>query len=157
MKLWVTDLDNTLCNTDVLEGDENRIGELALFPDVLKVFKALIAQGIPIIVLTKGDFVYQRSKIHQLGLTEVIEELFVAESDAQKPILFKKILEQYDTLVEEVVMIGDRRDSEVAVGVEFGAQTIWFKHGKYNEEGGAPENVHVVENYEEVLELIPEL
>lgn len=157
MKLWVTDLDNTLCNTDVLEGDENRIGELELFPNAAKVFKVLIAQGIPIVVLTKGDFVYQRSKIHQLGLTEVIDDIYVAGSDAEKAVLFKKILEKYKTPIEEVVMIGDRRDSEVAIGKEFGAQTIWFKHGKYNEEGDSPENVHVVENYEEVLELVPEL
>tara|TARA_B100000745_G_scaffold173853_1_gene113924 strand:- start:3638 stop:4111 length:474 start_codon:yes stop_codon:yes gene_type:complete len=157
MKLWVTDLDNTLCDTDVLEGDENKIGELELFPDAAKVFKVLVAQSIPIVVLTKGDFVYQRSKIHQIGLTEVIDNMYVAESNAEKVIYFKKILEEYGTSVEEVVMIGDRRDSEVALGKEFGAKTIWFRHGKYNEEGEAPEGVHVVESYEEVLELIPEL
>ena len=157
MKLWVTDLDNTLGSTGILEGDENRIGELSLFPDVLNVFKVLIAQGIPIVVLTKGDFVYQRSKIHQLGLTEVIDNIYVAENDEGKSSLFQKILDEHDIPVEEVVMIGDGRDSEVAIGKKFGAQTIWFKYGKYNKDSEAPEGVRVVENYKEILEMLSEL
>lgn len=157
MKLWITDLDNTLCNTDILEGDANRIGELTLFPDVLKVFKVLIAQGVPIVVLTRGDFVYQRSKIHQLGLTEVIEDIYVASSVEEKKVLFKKIREEYSLSPKEVVMIGDRVDSEVKIGIEEGAQTIWFKHGKYTEGVEAPEGVHVVSDYSEVLELLSEL
>ena len=157
MKLWVTDLDNTLCDTDVLEGDESRIGELALFPDVVNVFKVLVAQEIPIVVLTSGDFVYQRSKVHQLGLTEVIDNIYVAGIGEDKSVLFKKILEEYNVAAEEVVVIGDRRDSEVRVGVEFGAQTIWYKHGKYNTDGKGPDGVHVVHSHKEILELLPEL
>lgn len=157
MKLWVTDLDNTLCDTDVIQLDTSRIGELKLFPNVLKVFKVLIAQEIPIVVLTKGDFVYQRSKIYQLGLTEVIDDIYVDQTMKEKPALFKKILEKYQVSPEDVVMIGDRRDDEIVIGKESGAQTIWYKHGKYNVGGDAPEGVHVVKNYEEILELIPEL
>lgn len=157
MRLWVTDLDNTLCNTDALEGDVSRISELTLFPDAAKLFKVLVAQGVPIAVLTKGDFVYQRSKMHQLGLTDIIDRLYCAETDAQKPILFKQILEDYSLPPEEVVMIGDRRDSEVAVGKEFGATTLWFTHGKYNQEGSEPEGVHKVTCYQDVLELLPNL
>ncbi|XKT75166.1 MAG: HAD family hydrolase [Patescibacteria group bacterium UBA2103] len=157
MKLWVTDLDNTLCDTDVLENDTSRIGELVLFDDVAKLFKVLVAQGVPIVVLTKGDFVYQRSKIHQLGLTDVIDEMYVASSDAEKAILFKKILEVYEVAPEDVVMIGDRRDAEVAIGREFGAKTIWYKHGKYNESGDVPEGVLVAENYKDILELVTDL
>jgi len=157
MKLWITDLDNTLCNTDLLEGDVSRIGELSLFPDVLKVFRVLIAQGIPIVILTTGDFVYQRSKIHQLGLTEVIEDIYVASSIEEKRDLFKKILEEYKMSPEDVVMIGDRVDGEVKIGVEEGARTVWFKHGKYIEGAGEPEKARVVNNYAEVLELLPEL
>lgn len=157
MKLWVTDLDNTLCDTDVLQSDMSRIGELSLFPDVLKMFKILIAQEIPIVVLTMGDFVYQRSKIHQLGLTEVVDNVYVASNLEEKRELFKKILEEYKTPAHEVVMIGDRRGSEVLIGKEAGAVTIWFKHGKYNLEGDAPEGVHTVESYKDVLELIPDL
>jgi FMN phosphatase YigB (HAD superfamily) len=157
MRLWITDLDNTLCDTDVLELDVTRIGELQLLPDVLSVFKVLIAQEIPIVVLTTGDFVYQRSKIHQLGLTDVVDSIYVAGVPEEKKVLFEKILAEYSTLPEDVVVIGDRRDSEVLIGKEAGASTIWFKHGKYNTEGGAPEGVHAVESHKEVLELIPEL
>lgn len=157
MKLWITDLDNTLCNTDVLQGDPGRIGELKVFPEVLNVFKVLIAQEIPIVVLSTGNFVYQRSKIHQLGLTDVVDNIYVANAVEGKKELFEKILIEYDVSPEEVVMIGDRRDGEVLVGVEAGAPTIWFKYGKYNTEGDAPEGAHTVESYKEVLELIPEL
>jgi len=157
MKLWITDLDNTLCDTDVLEYDESRIGELKLFPDVLSVFKVLIAQEIPIVVLTMGDFVYQRSEIHQLGLTDVVDSIYVAGAPEEKKELFEKILTEYSVSPDEVVVIGDRRDSEVLIGKEAGASTIWFKHGKYNEDGDAPEGVHTVESHKEVLELIPEL
>ena len=157
MRLWVTDLDNTLCDTDVLEDDSSRIGELALFENASKVFKALVAQGVPIVVLTKGDFVYQRSKIHQLGLTEVIDELFVADTDAQKAILFKQILDMYKLPPEEIVMIGDRRDSEVAIGKEFGVKTIWFAHGKYNKDQKAPEGVYTAHTYQDILKILSEL
>jgi FMN phosphatase YigB (HAD superfamily) len=157
IKLWITDLDNTLCDTDVLEGDVSRIGELTLFPDVLKVFRVLVAQDIPIVVLTTGDFVYQRSKIHQLGLTKVVDEVFVAGGDVSKEELFEKILEQYGVTPEEVVMIGDRRDHEVALGIRRGVQTIWFKYGKYNVDGDVPRGVHVAENHVDVLELLSEL
>lgn len=157
MKLWVTDLDNTLCSTDVLQGDPSRIGELQLFPDVLSVFKVLIAQEIPIVVLTTGDFVYQRSKVHQLGLTDVVDSVYVASDPAEKRELLKKILAEYSVLPEETVVIGDRRDSEVSAGKEIGASTIWFKHGKYNVDGDAPEGVFEAVDYQEVLGLIPEL
>jgi len=157
MKLWITDLDNTLSDTDVLRDDPGHIGKLKLFPDVVNVFKVLIAQEIPIVVLSSGDFVYQRSKIHQLGLTDVVDNVYVANAVEGKKELFEKILVEYGVSPEEVVMIGDRRDGEVLVGSEAGASTIWFKHGKYNTEGDAPEGVHTVENYKEVLELIPEL
>lgn len=157
MKLWVTDLDNTLCDTDILQLDESRIGELTLFPGVVNVFKVLVAQEIPIVVLTSGDFVYQRSKVHQLGLTEVVDNIYVAGVGEDKSVLFKKILEEYNVAPEDVVMIGDRRDSEVRVGKEFGAQTVWYKHGKYNVDGDVPTGVHVVHSHKEVLEILSEL
>lgn len=160
MKLWVTDLDNTLCNTDALKSDMSRLHELSLFDGVENLFKALREKNVPIVILSKGDpgymgdAVYQKSKITHLGLVDKIDDVFIAESDAQKALLFKKILSKYAVEPEEVVMIGDRRDSEVSIGREFGAKTIWFTFGKYNQDNEAPEGVHVAHTYKDVLELL---
>ncbi len=97
---------------------------LPLFPDVdelvrLPQRKILVTTGVPSV---------QSQKIAALGIGAWLHAVYVDDALAQprrgKKAMFQDILTQEGLSAEEVVVVGDNLDSEIAAGAQLGMRTV---------------------------------
>ncbi len=97
---------------------------LPLFPDVVD----LIHLSQRKILVTTGVRSVQAQKIDALGLRAWLEAVYVDDALAVprrgKKALFRAILDERCLAPEEVVVVGDSLESEVAAGAELGMRTV---------------------------------
>ena len=69
--------------------------------------------------MTSGFTKLQLSKIEQLGIKNDFKEFFIVDPinfDLTKKDVFNKIIEQYDFVAKEVLVVGDDINSEIKAG-----------------------------------------
>ncbi|MHB1192138.1 MAG: HAD family hydrolase [Longimicrobiales bacterium] len=99
-------------------------GHLPLFPDVAELVrlpqrKILVTTGVPAV---------QFQKIASLGIGAWLDAVHVDDALAEprrgKKAVFGAILEADGLSAEEVVVVGDNLDSEIAAGAQLGMRTV---------------------------------
>jgi len=87
-------------------------------------------------LVTTGFKTMQFSKIRQLGITGDFKEIHVVNPvETSKKEVFADILKRYDYKPEEVLVVGDDPESEIAAAKALGIPTVLYD--KYNEQDAA--------------------
>ncbi len=156
VRLVIFDLDDTLYDRwGQLDETYRNLPNITLFPDALQVLNAI---KVPKVLISKGEPGIQQQKVDVLGIRPYFEEICVCASPEEKQALFKRLMDNYHiTDPKDIVVIGDRLDSEIRAGKMLGFTTIRLLHGKYKDL--KPKDAFEVPDYtiktlREVLEII---
>jgi putative hydrolase of the HAD superfamily len=78
--------------------------------------------------VTSGFRKLQESKINLLGLNKLLDKIYVDALDAPNRIgkkgLFELIMREENFSADEVLIVGDNSDSEIAAGNQLGMRTV---------------------------------
>jgi putative hydrolase of the HAD superfamily len=78
-------------------------------------------------LVTTGFTTMQQSKVEKMGLKEDFKEIFIVDpeiSQKTKKDVFAEIIAKYKYLPEEILVVGDDPESEIAAGKELGLETF---------------------------------
>jgi FMN phosphatase YigB (HAD superfamily) len=140
-KVVIFDLDDTLFDTTgQLDPTYKNIENVTLFPGVDDGLK-ILRQKFVIYLTTAGSQEIQNKKIKVLGVRKYFDEVFVVESKEEKLVNFELIKSRHDSLeAGDIIVVGDRLDSEIMFGNMLGFKTIRVKQGRRKDEGPKFEN-----------------
>lgn len=108
-------------------------GHIDVFPFTKMLLDLCVQRKIPIAVLTNGESVCQRRKIHSLRLERWFapERIFVSEEiGSRKPEVgaFLFVEKQLHFAPEDTWYVGDSYEADMPGAKEAGWHTIWFNH-----------------------------
>lgn len=146
-KVVIIDLDDTLFDTTgQLDPTYKNIENITLFPGVDDGLKALREKFV-IYLTTTGNQEIQNKKIGVLGVRKYFDEVFVVESKEEKLVNFEFIKNKHSVLeADDIIVVGDRLDSEILFGNMLGFKTIRVKQGRRKE--NRPESEKDVPTFE---------
>lgn len=138
------------------EFSTKRNDRLGLFPDAIETLEELCRRGVRLALLTNGDSEGQNYKIVKFNLSSYFERIFIeGEIGFGKPDqrVYRLALESMKLAPQEVWMVGDNLEWDVAGPQELGIYGIWNDHRKK----GLPDSCEVVpdriiHNISELLE-----
>ncbi|GAB2967365.1 HAD family hydrolase [Hymenobacter coalescens] len=91
-------------------------------PDVPEVLAVLREQGLPLLLLTKGDLFDQESKLARSGLGHYFDHVeIVSEKDEAT---YQRVLARYGLQPAEFVMVGNSLKSDVLPVARLGARAV---------------------------------
>ena len=129
--LVIFDLDDTLydCTGQVIKNPDGTYVHdfITLFPGV-KDF--LNQDHFKKILVTKGTHELQNRKLKLLNIEFLFDEIIICDTGPAKESCFKRVLEEYPE-EKQVIVLGDRIDSEIRYGNKLGLKTVLLKQGKY--------------------------
>ena len=131
-----------------------RDSTLALFPGACEALEQLAEQGVRLAMLTNGDSDTQRKKIDLFNLTKHFEYIQVQEEfgvGKPDPAAFQNVMDVLELPAEEVWMVGDHLELDMAAAQRIGIWSIWHDHAG----NGLPAN-HAVRP-DHVISSIPEV
>jgi putative hydrolase of the HAD superfamily len=108
-----------------------RESTLALFPGARKALEQLVEQSVRLAMLTNGYSDTQRKKIERFNLAkhfeyiQVQEEFGVGKPDAAA---FQNVMGVLELSAEEVWMVGDNLELDMAAAQRVGIWSIWHDH-----------------------------
>lgn len=90
-------------------------------------------------LVTTGFLTMQQSKIEHLGIKNDFREIHIVDpTKSNKKEVFAAILQRYDYIPDEVIVVGDDIESEIAAAKALGIHTVLYtKSKKENEENPA--------------------
>jgi FMN phosphatase YigB (HAD superfamily) len=131
MKLVIFDLDDTLYDRwGQLDESYSNLPNIKLFPDTLTVLKA---PGFRKVLVSFGDQAIQQQKIDILGIREYFDDIIICTTKEQKKVFFVKLAGKYNVDKSDVIIMGDRIDSELRYGKESGFVAVRLIWGKYKD------------------------
>ncbi|WP_293307278.1 HAD family hydrolase [Pedobacter sp. UBA5917] len=81
-------------------------------------------------IVTAGFEKQQLSKVKMLGIADDFEEVHVVDvSVSNKKDVFKKLIDQHNLNVDDILIIGDDAESEIKFGLELGISTFLLDSG----------------------------
>ncbi len=156
--LAIFDLDGTLCDPDPLGGDVKKVDQIKPYEGASTVLSRL---PITKVLVTRGDETIQNRKLAILGFAKYFSKIVICSKDEEKHSCFEKIIWAHRTTdpshaLDEVVVIGNRRDCEIRYGKMLGCITILVNQGRYKvsrpkDEFEQPD--YVIEDIRDLLEL----
>ena len=102
-------------------------------PGAVMVIQNLRKRGIKVGVLMNGVPAMQRALLNQLGLTDVLDHVVLAEAEGyNKPDvrLFARILELAEAPADQVLYVGDSPVTDVLGAQRAGVPVVWFDTGR---------------------------
>jgi|SRR3989344_1017156 len=140
-------------NRTLVEGEDT---PSKLFPEVLNILQTLKERNIKMAVVSAGgDSPEKRyQEFEQLKLREHGISVFKVVSKGESKDL-QPMLDEFKVTGDMCLVVGDRIKKEIIEGNKVGATTVWFKNGKFAEEG--PETPEEEPDYtiKSLTELIP--
>lgn len=120
---WIVDLDDTLaCTTRDLQGDPERLPHLTL-ADGAREFLEQHA-GHLVLVTHETTPGLQQRKLEHLGIASCFEEVVVASGANTKALAIVDVIRRSGLPPENITVLGDRIDCEIAAGNTMGCRTI---------------------------------
>ncbi|MDD5193542.1 MAG: HAD family hydrolase [Candidatus Nanoarchaeia archaeon] len=107
--------------------------KIKLFPDAKNILSRL-KKKYKLFLLTLGIKKTQEKKIHSLGIKDNFDRIYFKSvyHGADKKTVMKKILKDHNLKPNQVMMIGDRRDSDISSANSLGIYSALRNHGEYN-------------------------
>jgi FMN phosphatase YigB (HAD superfamily) len=153
--LLIFDLDDTLysCTNSFPDGkDETRLSQLTLFAGVKELLEN---KNIRKIIVTKGENTWQQQKIAALNIGHLFDKILICPTNEDKKTHFKEIINQSNT--NNIIVVGNRIDSEIRYGNELGLKTVLLHHGKYKDLKPKDESEipsHLITRFEQLPNLL---
>lgn len=121
-----------------------------LFNGVLPMLTAFKERGVKQGLISFGGE-EKRRLLFNLGLTGILDWYKVVEE--KNPEVFKSFLEEFNLKPEEVLVVGDLVNEEIAIGKGIGAKTVWIKWGAFA--GVAPQVIpdYTIDNIAKLSEI----
>ncbi len=128
--------------------------ELRLFPDALPFLKGVNSLGAKLVLITDSSSKWQRKKLEYLGIRSYFDGVIISGETGHskfEPHNFRLARRLFPD--EEVYVVGDRDDTDMAGGKSINATTIMVRRGYF---GGRHSRYadHIVGNLLEALEVI---
>jgi FMN phosphatase YigB (HAD superfamily) len=143
-KAIIFDLDDTLYSTANRLPGENapNFDDMKLYDNVRMILEAIKSKKI---LLTHGVADIQNKKIDTLNIRNLFDEIIVVPAFTDKQAILDKIKKEFSG-IDEVAVVGDRRDAEIRFGNEQGFTTILIEGYKYK--ALAPKDEMEIPTYE---------
>ena len=123
-----------------------------LIDGAVEVLNYFSRHNVPMFLIGKGQQeMYDETK--RLDVAKYFQDILFIEGSKDPNDFMKYMNLSYP---ERTIVIGDRINSELAVGKKVGARTIWVKQGKFANEIPADNSQkpdYIVHNLKEILEL----
>ena len=120
-----------------------RIESVTVFPGALETLQILVERGIKLTLVTNGDSEGQHAKIDRFELRSYFQHIFV-EGDVgfgkPEPRIYHLALETMGVSPQNVWMVGDNLEWEVAVPQQLGIYSVWNDWRG----DGLPDGSHIV-------------
>lgn len=139
MKLVIFDLDDTLFDTTgQLRDSHNGLDSITPFPGTIPLLTAIKEKEIPMVLVSSfksslgtGDENVQNKKIDLLGIRRFFNSIALGAGGPEKFAAFKNIVEHAGIEDrKQILVVGDRIDSEIMYGNMLGCTTVRLMHGK---------------------------
>lgn len=110
------------------------VNALVLTPEVAEMLRAL-RKGNRLVLMTEGRTQVQLAKIDHLGLPELFDEMLIVDPACgdSKARRLADYMRRVNAAPEEIVVVGNRLDREIAAARSLGAKTIWLRNGEGSE------------------------
>jgi putative hydrolase of the HAD superfamily len=95
-----------------------------LVPHAKEALEALRAQGLRLVLLTKGDPGLQRQRVEQSGLAPMFDLIEIV--DVKTPQTFADVLARIGVAAAEAVSVGNSVPSDVLPALAAGVQPVWI-------------------------------
>lgn len=131
LKIWIFDLDDVLYNKSKILGDSySNLNAIVPFPDTIQTLKDLT--GVKILVTkSSSNKDIQNKKIDLLNIRNLFDNIIIVKEDLGKKLAFESILLNYNVSNrKDIVIVGDRIDSEIRYGNLLGCKTVLFNFGE---------------------------
>lgn len=99
---------------------------IELLPHVPQVLAAVKAQGIPLMLLTKGDLFDQESKLARSGLGDLFDHVEIVSEKNEAT--YQRLLARHGVPAEEFVMIGNSLKSDVLPVARLGGRAVYVPY-----------------------------
>ena len=115
----ILDLDSTVFDTHGLRRP---------YPDVHPMLKSLAAKH-SFMLLTAGNEFAQWQKIKECDIVNYMAAIMVVERPEDKEQALASLVAAYHFLPENVAVVGDRVDVEIAYANKIGCASVWIRRG----------------------------
>jgi putative hydrolase of the HAD superfamily len=119
--------DVALAERAALDYTRRRADVLTLSPGALECVQTLRARGCKLGIVTNGFAATHHEKIARLGLTPLVDALFIADEMGMvkpDPAVFRHACEVLGSVPERTAMVGDRYDRDVVGAKQCGLFTV---------------------------------
>ncbi|MFH1395976.1 MAG: HAD family hydrolase [archaeon] len=135
--LIIFDLDDTLydCTGGIIRNSDGtyNLENITLFSGVKEFLKDSNNnnhKNIKTVLVSMGDSDFQNKKLTILGISELFNKIIICSTDPEKKDCFQQAMEKFPE-EKEILIVGNRIDSEIRYGNELGLKTVLINHGKY--------------------------
>jgi putative hydrolase of the HAD superfamily len=97
--------------------------EIQVFPQVRETL-ALLARQYPLLLITKGAALHQKSKVARSGLESFFTAVEVVDDKTRE--IYASLLQRYQLQAEKFVMVGNSMRSDILPVLELGARAIYI-------------------------------
>lgn len=121
-----------ICESEYTRDQESVIksGELTLFEGCRELLSGLMKSGWRLFLVTKGHRKLQNLKIDVLGIRDYFEGIYIVDSGGKSSV-FDQVISVRNINVSRLVIVGDRPNSEISIGLKLGARVIHYMWGCY--------------------------
>jgi len=121
-------------NEEIIEAGKNKyydydFDEMDIFPDTKEVLSKLKGD-FKLVLLSQGKVSLQNRKIDYLGIRKYFDHIYLPEV-GEKQLSFETALKELNLDSNEVLVVGDRIDTEIKIGNDLGMQTCRIMRGEY--------------------------
>lgn len=123
IKAIIFDFTNTIFDAETKD----------LFPEVTKVLSDLYSKEYQLALISRAEDVeVRREEIRNLEIDTLFEVIDIVPRGTDKN--FEWVIEELEVKPFEVLIVGDRVKSEIAVGNRLGCTTVWVPRGRFAKE-----------------------
>lgn len=95
------------------------------------VYDILASLSVKKALVSKGEDAFQQAKLELLDLEKYFDLIIFTQEN--KEASFRQVQEEWGLKQEDILVFGNRIDSEIRCGNKLGMQTLFLKHGKYKD------------------------
>lgn len=127
-KVIIFDLDDTLFDSTNQPLETPNGWPLELFSGWQPILQV---ESYNNILVTMGEPELQNKKIDALGIRQYFSKIYIVDRNEDKATCFAEVIKEFPN--QDIIVVGNRLDSEIRYGNQLGLKTIFVKYGKYKD------------------------
>jgi uncharacterized cofD-like protein/HAD superfamily hydrolase (TIGR01549 family) len=121
--------DKKIIEAGVYAYQHPEFDELIIYPETKEVLDKL-KNKYKLVLISQGAYDSQEKRIDVLGIRNYFDYIYLPETGKKRD-SFNIVLNELNFHPEEILVVGDRIDSEIKIGKELGMKTCRVMRGKY--------------------------